>query len=102
MAYICITYSGVSVANQILQGAIREMAEVEEISLKVGSKIDPEIIVYYQIAERLQNCHRSAEKIHQMMGELLEATDSGLMEYRMTEINLKQAALIKDNVPEKG
>lgn len=102
MAYICITYSGVSVANQILQSAIREMAEVEETFLKVETQIDPKVSAYYQIAERLQNCHRSAERIYQMMDKLLDATNSGLMDYRMTEINLKQAALITDREPEKG
>lgn len=102
MAYIRITYIGVSAANQLLQRAIREMAEVEEASLKVETQIDPEISAYYQIAKRLRNCHRSAERIYQMMDDLLDAIDSGLMEYRMTEINLKQAALITAREPEKG
>lgn len=61
MAYICITYTGVSAANQLLQKAIREMEEVDEASLKVETQIDSEVSSYYQIAERLQNYHRSAE-----------------------------------------
>ncbi|MCI9169338.1 MAG: hypothetical protein HFF42_00135 [Lawsonibacter sp.] len=92
MAYICITYTGVSAANQLLQKAIREMEEVDEASLKVETQIDSEVSSYYQIAERLQNYHRSAESIHQTMKELLEATNSGLMEYRTTERRLNQAA----------
>lgn len=102
MSHIRITYTGVSAANRILQRAIQEMAEVEETSLKIGTQIDPEISACYQIRERIQNCHRSAERIYQTMGELLEATSSGLMEYRMIEIRLKQAASMNDRVLAEG
>lgn len=102
MAYIRITYTGVSAANQLLQRAIREMVEVEEASLQVETQIDPEVGSYYQIAERLQDYRRSAERIHQTMKELLEATNSGLMKYRTTERRLNQEALVKNEVPEKG
>ncbi len=98
MAQIRITYSGVLSANQILQKTVHEITQLEETFTYLTRAVAPEIQSRYQIAERLRISQHNAEEIHQVAEKILEVTEAGLLEYRITETTLKQMAPTDDEI----
>ena len=96
MARIQITFAGVASANRVLRKAVGELARLEDAYASLSGGVDPEIQSRRQIAERLRACRRSAETIRQAVGGILNVTEAGLLEYRITEAGFRRAAPADD------
>ncbi len=90
MAYIQISYAGVSSANQILSKAVQEIAQIEETLAALKNAVDPQIQSRFQIGDRLQECQRSAETIGTQSKRLLKTAEAGVLAYKIAQSRLKR------------
>lgn len=100
MAHIHITYIGVSSSNRILRKVIPELVQMEENYDFLGKAIAPEIQLRYQIGDRLRACRQVAEDICQATRGVLGVAEAGLLEYRMTEVELNRNVPVDDEILE--
>lgn len=98
MAHIYITYAGVSSANRILQKAVRELAQIEERYAFLTGSVDLEIQSRYQIGEQLRACRQTAEDIQQAAVGILNVSETGLLEYQMTETRLNRSTPMNEEI----
>lgn len=92
MAYINITFAGVTEANRTLQAARVEIDHVNDVFMWLKGKISPDIQSRYQIAEHLSTCCRTAAEINDSLNMILKVANLGLQEYQSTEARLKRIA----------
>ena len=98
MAYIHITFAGVSSANQILRDAVGEAIRLEEALVGLVGTVDPEIQSRYEIGERIRTCQQAAREISKEARGILHAAELGLLEYRKLEARLNREVPADDGI----
>lgn len=98
MAYIHITFAGVSSANQILRKAMNELVQMEDKYALLTGAVDPKIQSRYQIGDRLRICQKTADNSYRAASGVLEVAEAGLLAYRITEAGLNRTVPADDEV----
>lgn len=90
MARINLVYAGVSAANRLLRGSIKETRQIVNEMEIVKKSIEPELRSKHQIDAQLQACCQLSEDIYMQSNQLLRVTEYGLEKYKALESRLQR------------